>query len=74
MKVDNIINEWDPYSLFPLAPKDEYRDEIKKIKIYIDNDKDIDSLAKYLGNIFDVDMIFDEKKLDFLTIAKKLVI
>lgn len=30
MDVRKIINEWDPYSLFPYAPENEYELEIKK--------------------------------------------
>ncbi|EAC2694899.1 DUF1871 domain-containing protein, partial [Listeria monocytogenes] len=30
-KVEKIINDWDPIELFPLAPKDEYSQEINKI-------------------------------------------
>lgn len=48
MKIDNIIKEWDPYSLFPFAPKDEYNAEINQIKSFIKKEKDIDNLAKYL--------------------------
>lgn len=73
MKIDNIIKEWDPYSLFPLAPKDEYNAEINQIKSFIKKEKDIDNLAKYLESIFDVDFIYDENKKNFLEIAKELV-
>ena len=34
MDIRKIINEWDPYSLFPYAPKNEYEAEIKKIESY----------------------------------------
>lgn len=27
-----IINEWDPIRVFPLAPKDEYFQEVKEIE------------------------------------------
>lgn len=73
MKIDKIIKEWDPYSLFPFAPKDEYKVEINQIKIYIEKEKNIENLAKYLENVFDIDLIYDEKKKNFLGIAKKLV-
>ena len=26
-KINEIIDQWDPMSLFPFAPKDEYTDE-----------------------------------------------
>lgn len=73
MKIDNIIKEWDPYSLFPFTPKDEYNAEINQIKSFIKKEKDIDNLAKYLESIFDVDFIYDENKKNFLEIAKELV-
>ena len=73
MKIDNIIKEWDPYSLFPFAPKDGYNAEINQIKSFIKKEKDIDNLAKYLESIFDVDFIYDENKKNLLEIAKELV-
>ncbi|HCJ4337990.1 TPA: DUF1871 domain-containing protein, partial [Listeria innocua] len=47
-KVEKIINDWDPIELFPLAPKDEYSQEINKIiSIVIENPKiDVNVLAK----------------------------
>lgn len=29
-RIEQIINEWDPIGLFPMAPKDEYVEEGKK--------------------------------------------
>ena len=29
--IRNIINEWDPICLFPMAPENEYEDEIVQI-------------------------------------------
>ena len=34
--LQQIINEWDPIGLFPIAPKDEYVEEIRKIEEYIE--------------------------------------
>ena len=31
-KISDIINDWDPIDLFPLAPSDEYSREIEMIK------------------------------------------
>lgn len=73
MKIDNIIKEWDPYSLFPFAPEDEYKDEISRIKTYIKKNQSLDGLTKYLGRIFDIDIIFEEEKKNFLKIAKKIL-
>lgn len=73
MKIEKIINAWDPYSLFPFAPKDEYEDEIGKIKTYIKRNRSLDDLTKYLGKIFDVDIIFEDEKKEFFKIAKKIL-
>ncbi|UPH47788.1 DUF1871 family protein [Listeria innocua] len=53
-KVEKIINDWDPIELFPLAPKDEYSQEINKIiSIVIENPKiDVNVLAKGIRKIF----------------------
>ena len=33
-RIEQIINEWDPIGLFPMAPKDEYVEEEKNSRIY----------------------------------------
>lgn len=73
MDIEKIINDWDPYSLFPFAPNDEYKDEINKINTYVKINQSIDRLTKYLEQIFDVDIIFVEEKKDFLKISKKIL-
>ena len=73
MNIEQIINNWDPYSLFPFAPKDEYSEEITKIQNYISINHDIDSLTKYLEKIFHVDIIFEEEKKYFVKIANKIL-
>ena len=73
MNIEKIINDWDPYSVFPFAPKDEYKDEISKIKNYTKGNQSLDDLTKYLGQIFDVDIIFVEEKKEFSKIAKKIL-
>ena len=35
MDIEKIINSWDPFSLFPFAPIDEYSWEICKIDNFI---------------------------------------
>lgn len=49
-----IINEWDPIELFPLAPKNEYYDETKKIFDFVVSAKNISVsvLAKKIDEIF----------------------
>ncbi|EAC6974689.1 TPA: DUF1871 domain-containing protein, partial [Listeria monocytogenes] len=41
-KVEKIINDWDPIELFPLAPKDEYSQEINKIISIVQENHNID--------------------------------
>ncbi len=50
----NVINDWDPIGFFPLAPKDEYINEIRKIEKYLHNTASIDAetLAKRINDIF----------------------
>lgn len=73
MKIEKIINSWDPYSLFPFAPKDEYNDEICKIENFVKKNHDVEALSKYLGKLFDNQIIFEEDKGDFLKIAKVIL-
>ncbi|EEO6799198.1 DUF1871 family protein [Listeria monocytogenes] len=53
-KVEKIINDWDPIELFPLAPKDEYSQEINKIISIVQENHNIDMnvLAKGIIKIF----------------------
>ncbi|EAC4060979.1 DUF1871 family protein [Listeria monocytogenes] len=53
-KVEKIINDWDPIELFPLAPKDEYSQEINKIISIVQENHNIDMnvLAKGIRKIF----------------------
>ena len=53
-RIIDIINMWDPIEFFPLAPKDEYLDEVKKIYEYITTNKKVDPemLAAKINDIF----------------------
>lgn len=53
-EITKIINDWDPIELFPMAPKDEYIDEIRSIYSYIQSSQEIGvhSLAEAINNIF----------------------
>ncbi|EGP9858132.1 DUF1871 family protein, partial [Listeria monocytogenes] len=53
-KVEKIINDWDPIELFPLAPKDEYSQEINKIISIVQENPNIDMnvLGKGIRKIF----------------------
>ncbi|EPM6851931.1 DUF1871 family protein [Enterococcus gallinarum] len=75
-KVEKIINEWDPIDLFPLAPKDEYSQEIKKIvnilkdKSSINEEKLANTLKMIFVESFGEDMFFRDNESD---IAEKLL-
>lgn len=49
-----IVNEWDPIGFFPMAPKDEYISEVKKIYRYLNVHKNVTEreLAEKINEIF----------------------
>lgn len=53
-KITKIINEWDPIGFFPMAPKDEYVNEIKKIYEYVHTNQNLQirTLAEKINKIF----------------------
>lgn len=53
-KIVLIINNWDPIGFFPMAPKDEYSNEINKIYEYLYNNRNIEveNLAREINTIF----------------------
>ena len=53
-KIAKIINDWDPIGFFPMAPEDEYSNEIEKIYdfIYSNQELDVPSLATAIYEIF----------------------
>lgn len=53
-EIGNLINAWDPIDFFPLAPQDEYINEIREIEKYIHDNASIDTetLAKGINTIF----------------------
>ena len=53
-KIAQIINEWDPLGFFPMAPSDEYSNEITQIFEYISQNKNlqIQQLAQVIKEIF----------------------
>lgn len=75
-KIEKIINSWDPIDLFPLAPKDEYSQEIKKIISIVETNPNIEThaLAETLKNIFiesfGEEMMFKDNELE---IAEKVL-
>lgn len=53
-KIMIVVNEWDPIGFFPMAPKDEYINEIKKIIEYLNKNQDVseEKLSKKINEIF----------------------
>ena len=53
-KITKIINEWDPIGFFPMAPKDEYVNEITKIYEYVYSNQNLQfkTLAEKINKIF----------------------
>lgn len=53
-RILQIVNEWDPIDLFPMAPKDEYIEEIKKIYEYLNVCQSVteEKLAEKINDIF----------------------
>lgn len=53
-KIAKIINDWDPIGFFPMAPKDEYANEIEKIYNFISSHPEtpIQLLAEEINKIF----------------------
>lgn len=53
-RITQIINDWDPIGFFPMAPKDEYISEVKKISevVCADHNLQVRSLAQAINKIF----------------------
>lgn len=53
-RITQIINDWDPIGFFPMAPKDEYVNEIKKISEFVcsNHNLHVQSLAQAINRIF----------------------
>lgn len=62
MDIRKIINEWDPYSLFPYAPENEYESEIKKIETFVSTNNVKTDLSEFIKSIFDFEDISEDKK------------
>lgn len=76
--VRDIINDWDPIGLFPMAPDDEYEDVIRQIYKYISDNADIGKkeLATYISNTF-IDLFgidsFTASDIDCLYVAEQIL-
>jgi len=75
--ITEIINDWDPIGFFPMAPKDEYFNEIKKICEFIcaKPNVQIEPLARAINKIFAETFgpdVYDEDMEQCIVIAKKI--
>ena len=52
--ITKIINKWDPIGLFPMAPRDEYIEEVKEIEKIVACNKSIsvNELAEKINLLF----------------------
>ena len=53
-RITQIINDWDPIGFFPMAPKDEYINEIKRIYEFVcaNYNLQVHTLAQEINKIF----------------------
>lgn len=77
-KILLIVNKWDPIDFFPMAPKDEYINEIKKIYEYLNVSQDVteEKLAKKINEIFLISFgsdVYVEDIEGCLTVAKDII-
>ena len=77
-KILLVVNEWDPIGFFPMAPKDEYINEIKKIYEYLNVSQDIteEKLAKKINEIFLMSFgsdVYVEDTEECLRVAKDII-
>ena len=76
--LQQIINEWDPIGLFPIAPKDEYVEEIRKIEEYIESMPNFmeEQLADKINEIFVTlfgNDVYKENVGTCIFVAKKII-
>ena len=76
--LQQIINEWDPIGLFPIVPKDEYVEEIRKIEEYIKSMPDFmeEQLADKINEIFVTlfgNDVYKENVGTCIFVAKKII-
>ena len=77
-RITQIINDWDPIGFFPMAPKDEYINEIKKISefVYSNYNLQVHTLAHEINKIFAESFgtdVYDEDLEQCTIIAKTIL-
>ena len=76
--VREIINDWDPIGLFPMAPDDEYEDEIRQIYEYVSDNANIGKkeLATFISDtfidVFGID-VFTASDIDCQSVAEQIL-
>lgn len=73
--VEEVINEWDPINLLPLAPRDEYKLEILKIVNLLQEINSTQELGRGIYQIFVrcFDDMFKRSEKDCLLIAERII-
>ena len=77
-RITQIINDWDPIGFFPMAPKDEYINEIKKINEFVSSNCNLQActLAQEINKIFVETFgtdVYDENLEQCTIVAKKVL-
>ena len=77
--IKTIIDEWDPISLFPLSPSDEYKNEIDIIERSLKNKDNhrIEKLGKVIYETFIEtfgDSVFQKTPQDCCVIAQRILL
>ncbi len=77
-RITQIINDWDPIGFFPMAPKDEYNNEIKKIREFVctNHNLQVQPLAQAINKIFVETFgtdVYDEDLEQCAVIAKRIL-
>ncbi|MBU5472483.1 DUF1871 domain-containing protein [Roseburia sp. MSJ-14] len=76
--ITQFINDWDSIGFFPMAPQDEYINEIKKINEFICSNYSLQvhTLAQEINKIFAETFgtdVYDEDLEQCAIIAKKIL-
>lgn len=73
--IKRIIDKWDPMVLLHMAPVDEYSNEVKEIKAFIDTMEtdDVDILASEIQNIFNLSFVEKFPYEECLEVAKQIM-
>ncbi|MBE5962478.1 MAG: DUF1871 family protein [Lachnospiraceae bacterium] len=76
--ITGIINEWDPIGFFPMAPQDEYINEVEKIYRFLSQNisGNVEQLARVINEIFLEtfgDDIYEEDMQSCKGVAEKLL-